>query len=104
MRNFLFHVAAIATLLIPALLFSNPILCLILISCVSLCLIFLDGSKNIIRFFIVVAISGSLAEIVAIHFGAWQYKNTFFLGIPYYLPFTWGNAGIFIKFLTKKYK
>jgi len=53
--------------------------------------------KQDIYFFIIAAIIGSIGEIVCVHFGAWQYPNPTFLGIPIWLPFAWGFATILIK-------
>lgn len=39
---------------------------------------------------------GPLLEIAAIYFGAWQYTSPDFFGIPFWLPFVWGNAAITI--------
>ena len=48
-------------------------------------------------FFITGAIIGPIGEIVAIYFGAWQYANPTFLGIPIWLPLFWGLAVVLIK-------
>jgi hypothetical protein len=34
--------------------------------------------------------------MIAIYFGAWNYSHPDFLGIPYWLPFVWGNASLYI--------
>tara|TARA_Y100000034_G_C6526451_1_gene226723 strand:+ start:54 stop:401 length:348 start_codon:yes stop_codon:yes gene_type:complete len=41
-------------------------------------------------FFIIGAILGPFAEIIAIHYGVWSYANPTFLGIPIWLPLVWG--------------
>ena len=53
--------------------------------------------KHDIYFLLAGAIIGPLGEIVCIHFGAWQYANPTFLGIPIWLPFVWGLAVVLIK-------
>jgi hypothetical protein len=37
---------------------------------------------------------GPLAEVVAIHAGAWTYAAPQFFGMPLWLPFLWGSAVI----------
>ncbi len=48
------------------------------------------------RFFCLIAIAGATAEIIAIAGGAWTYSYPFILGIPIWLPFLWGSAGLAI--------
>lgn len=54
--------------------------------------------------YIIVAILGPAAEIAAIKAGAWSYSNPDFLGIPYWLPFIWGEAAIYINSLIVRLK
>ena len=53
--------------------------------------------KEDVYLFVVAAAAGTLAEAVAIKFGAWQYANPTALGVPIWLPFLWGAAVVFIK-------
>lgn len=53
--------------------------------------------KHDLYIFVTGAIIGSIAEIFCIHFGAWQYTNPTFLGIPSWLPFGWGILTMLIK-------
>jgi hypothetical protein len=34
--------------------------------------------------------------MIAIYFGGWNYTHPDILGIPYWLPFVWGNAALYI--------
>ncbi|NIP40571.1 MAG: DUF2878 family protein [Candidatus Aenigmarchaeota archaeon] len=53
--------------------------------------------KHDIYFFVAGAVIGSIAEIICIYFGVWQYANPTFLGIPMWLPIVWGLAAMLIK-------
>lgn len=53
--------------------------------------------KHDIYFFITGAVVGPIGEIVAIYFGAWQYTNPTFFGIPLWLPLVWGLSITVIK-------
>ena len=53
--------------------------------------------KHDIYFLLAGATIGPVGEIVCIHFGAWQYANPSFLGIPMWLPFVWGLAVVLVK-------
>jgi hypothetical protein len=91
---------AICTVLSVAFFRENDFLNLaILLSC-SILMIIIDGHKNAFRLFCAGFILGPLSEAVCIHFGAWQYTETFVLGFPAYLPFVWGNAAILFKRLN----
>lgn len=54
-------------------------------------------------FFIVGAIIGPIVEIICVHYGVWQYSNPSFLGIPIWLPLTWGLAVILIKRISETF-
>ena len=91
---------AIFTVLTVAFFRNNNLLNLSILSLSSVLMMMIDGNKHIVRLFFVGFILGPLAEAVCIHFGAWQYTETFVLGFPIYLPFVWGNAAILFKRLT----
>lgn len=44
--------------------------------------------------FFVIAVLGSLAEVVFVHFGVWRYSNPTLLGIPAWFPVSFGIAGV----------
>ncbi|MBS3054108.1 MAG: hypothetical protein J4431_01065 [Candidatus Aenigmarchaeota archaeon] len=41
-------------------------------------------------------VMGASAESTAIFFGAWSYSAPDFAGIPFWLPFLWGIAAVFL--------
>ena len=49
-----------------------------------------------IMIFVVAGICGPIAEIIAIHYGIWQYAHPDFLGIPIWLFPLWGYASVFL--------
>ena len=57
--------------------------------------------KHDIYFFVFGAIIGLIAEVVAVHFGAWQYTNPSILRVPIWLPIAWGFVVVLIKRITE---
>jgi hypothetical protein len=47
-----------------------------------------------VSFFLIIAVLGSLAEAVFIHFGVWRYANPTFLGVPLWFPLAFGTTGL----------
>jgi uncharacterized membrane protein YoaT (DUF817 family) len=47
-----------------------------------------------LSFFAVIAVLGSLAEVVFVHFGVWHYANPTFAGVPLWFPFAFGTCGL----------
>lgn len=45
-------------------------------------------------FFLIIAVLGSLAEAVFVHFGIWHYANPTWLGIPSWFPLAFGTTGL----------
>lgn len=49
-----------------------------------------------VKIYVISAVFGPVGEIVAIYFGVWSYSNPTLLGIPIWLPFLWGMAGMLL--------
>ena len=47
-----------------------------------------------LTFFLIIAVLGSLAEAVFVHFGVWRYANPTFLGMPVWFPLAFGTTGL----------
>ncbi len=47
-----------------------------------------------LSFFLIIAVLGSLAEVVFVRFGIWRYANPSFLGIPLWFPLAFGTTGL----------
>nr|AQS34583.1 hypothetical protein [uncultured archaeon] len=75
---------------------SNTLL-LVIISIFWLAGLIIWRNYNDFIFFLVGAVIGTIAEIICINEGVWQYSNPSFIGIPIWLPFAWGLATILIK-------
>jgi len=54
-------------------------------------------SKEDIIIYIICAVLGAVAESIGVKAGAWTYYDTTLFGIPYWLPFVWGFAGVFVR-------
>lgn len=96
-KNILFNsIFAIFTLLIVVLFNQEIIYATIILLIISIIGLIKWKSKITFTIFIITAISGPIAEMIAIYFGAWNYTSNNILSIPSYLPLVWGNAGAFI--------
>ena len=83
---------------------ENPLLLTLILLIISTIVIYISThyrSKNSedILLFILVGITGALAESVAIYFGTWKYELPQFIGVPYWLPLAWGLTAIIIKYV-----
>jgi hypothetical protein len=87
---------SIFTLLIPSLFGDDLTLSVLLLFIVSLAMLSVDWNIKNIIYYIAIFVSGPLAESIGIHFGAWTYSHPVFIGIPLWLPFVWGNAGLYV--------
>jgi len=97
------YIIAIFSLLSVFLLWKyNWILFIILIALASI-LLYSRKSKKEVLMFILFAIGGAVAEIIAMLSGAWVYTNPNLFSIPIWLPVLWGIAGICIgRYYSKK--
>jgi hypothetical protein len=50
--------------------------------------------RHDVSFFLVIAVLGSVAEAVFVHFGVWRYTNPTLLGVPLWFPLAFGTTGL----------
>ncbi len=62
----------------------------------SIIFITINFSKGRLWLYLLMFFTGILLEIIAVYFGGWNYTHPDILGIPYWLPFVWGNASLYI--------
>jgi len=93
----------IVGIMIISLFYSNNILVSILLIIIWAMAIKLWHQKHDIYFFIAGAIAGPIGEIICIRFGAWQYANPSFFGIPLWLPLAGGFVIMLIKRISETF-
>ena len=93
---------SVGVTLISALHARNLVLAFLLLVVWSVGIKFWHKKQDIV-FFVVGGILGPLVEIIAVYFGAWQYTNPSFLGIPLWLPFAWGLGAVLIKRISETF-
>jgi hypothetical protein len=47
-----------------------------------------------LSFFLVIAVLGSMAEMVFVYFGVWEYANPTFMDVPVWFPLAFGTTGL----------
>ncbi len=90
-------VLALGTLLSIVFFWRDWILAVVLLVLLGLLMMVIEGKWDSVLLYFIAFIFGSLSEIVAVHFGAWDYTLPQFAGISAWLPFVWGNAGLFMR-------
>ncbi len=87
-------------------LWNETILLVAVLALLSVSMLKNEGDASALYLYLVAFILGPLAEFAAIHFGAWSYANPHIFGFSIWLPFVWGNAGLFFRrahlFLTER--
>ena len=92
-----FNIAfAVLCLLVVILFYEKILIVTILLSVIAIVGLVKWKSKRTLGIFIIGAIVGSVAEMIAINFGVWRYSITNFYNIPFWLFILWGNAAAFI--------
>lgn len=87
---------AFLTLLVPSFLGKNQVISCLVLFVIGLIMLSIDWRKKNFIFYFAILISGPIAEAFAIYFGAWNYTSPVFIGIPIWLFFVWGNAGLYV--------
>ncbi len=95
--NFVFNAFfAILTLAIPIILYRFIFLTTFLLSIVAIVGLYRWKSFTSSFIFIFGLLFGVTSEIIAIHFGVWEYRFTNFFNVPLWLFIVWGNSAVFI--------
>ena len=92
------------TIFIVALSWKNNILTFVLLLILWAIPVCGWPKKGDLSYFLIAFILGPIGEIVAIKFGALQYSNPNFLGIPIWLPVLWGCLAILFNRLISIFK
>jgi uncharacterized membrane protein YoaT (DUF817 family) len=90
----------VISLILVVALWSRPVILMICCGVISLTILLQWHTNRDIFIYWVAFILGSIAELIAVYFGAWKYTKPSYL-IPLWLPFTWGIAGLLIKNISE---
>ncbi|MFZ3077247.1 MAG: hypothetical protein WA139_02230 [Candidatus Aenigmatarchaeota archaeon] len=88
---------ALISLLSVAFFWKFPLMTAGMLAIVSVLMLLIRKSREDILLYAICGVSGALAEYTAIALGAWTYAFPNIAGIPYWLPFLWGIAALFVK-------
>jgi uncharacterized membrane protein YoaT (DUF817 family) len=77
-----------------ALLWRNNVLLLAIAAVICVVALARWHSRLDICFFLVIAVLGSLAEVLFVKFGGWQYANPTWFGVPVWFPLAFGTTGL----------
>ena len=96
-KNFLLDISfLIIEIFFISVLYKDNLLLTTIVLILSFSGIYFWHKKRYIILFLSGALLGPLAEIIAIHFGVWNYTNPTITGIPMWLPPAWGMATVII--------
>ena len=87
---------SLLALVATAIFWTQPVLLTIMLFVVGIVHIWIVRVEHVVLFYITVAILGPLVEAFVMYFGAWSYAIPYVLGVPIWLPFLWGSAGLLI--------
>ncbi|MFC1630173.1 hypothetical protein ACFL06_01400 [Patescibacteria group bacterium] len=97
-KTFIYTCIIAALILLAVVLFwKNSLLLVLLLAVLSILMIVIGKTRKDFYLYFIVFLIGPTVEAIGVYFGAWVYSQPEVIGIPYWLPFVWGNAGLFIK-------
>jgi uncharacterized membrane protein YoaT (DUF817 family) len=95
---------ALATLFLTALLWRYPVALIALLVVTAAVIYTIRPNATSVVVYATAFVFGPAAEAVSITTGAWAYDSNNVLGVPVWLPFVWGNAGLFILNMAELWK
>ncbi len=96
MQFILINILSVLSLLSVIILWKDNILLTEFLVVILILMLSMQRSKKEIILVVFFGIAGSIAEIVTMYFGVWQYDNPSFFGIPLWLPALWAVASIYV--------
>ena len=89
------ELAAFALLVVSvAVLWTNNLQLFIVVLVECLVALGLWHERLDVSFFLVIAVLGSMAEVIFVSFGVWEYANPTLLGVPIWFPLAFGTTGL----------
>jgi uncharacterized membrane protein YoaT (DUF817 family) len=95
---------ALATLFLTAVLWRYPAALIALLVVTAAAIYKIRPNATSLVVYATAFVFGPAAEAVSITTGAWAYHSNDFFGVPVWLPFVWGNAGLFILNMAELWK
>lgn len=95
---------ALATLLLTAALWRYPVALVALLLVAAAAIVTIRPNATSVVVYATAFFFGPAAEALSITTGAWSYHSDNLLGVPVWLPFVWGNAGLFILNMAELWK
>jgi hypothetical protein len=95
---------ALATLFLTALLWRYPVALIALLVVTAAAIFRIRPNASSVVVYATAFVFGPAAEAASITTGAWEYDSNNLLGVPIWLPFVWGNAGLFIQNMAELWK
>ena len=89
-------------ILLVSLLWRTPIVLFFCYLAMSIFMLYRWHRRSDIFFYFVAFVLGSIADIVAVSFGAWEYSQPVYL-IPIWLPCLWGIAALLMKKISEAF-
>jgi hypothetical protein len=84
------------TLLLTSYFWQQSFILTILLIIIGAGMVIAEQHRSAIVIYIVAFLFGPLSESLVIYFGAWSYAEPHIFNFPIWLPFVWGNAGLFL--------
>lgn len=84
------------TLVVPLVFGHDTLAAVSALTVLSIIFVSINFSKSRLWLYLLMFFTGILIEIIAVYFGGWNYAHQDIFGIPYWLPFVWGNTSLYI--------
>jgi hypothetical protein len=99
----IFSLLSLLALISVSLLWRNPFFLTSILIIIGIVMIAIGKSRTEdIYLYVTVSFLGALSEALGVYFVAWTYSLPEIIGIPIWLPFLWGVAGLVIKRISLK--
>jgi hypothetical protein len=89
-------ILALAILLATSFFWNQSLIVVVTLIILSILMFLVEPNRSNAVLYFYGFIFGPISEAIAIHFGAWHYTFPLIVSIPIWLPFVWGNCGLYI--------
>jgi hypothetical protein len=89
-------ILALGSLLVTLLFWRTELIAALLLILIAAWILWRRPRRSSFAVYGIAVVFGPLTEMLAISQGAWTYADPHLGSIPLWLPFLWGNAGLFL--------
>lgn len=91
-----------ASIVIPLMTKADPLATLVGVALISVVMLWAAGNRSdVLHYATAFVFIPLIFDLPGVHVGLWAFANPGFFGVPFWLPFVYGNGSVFVNHFRK---